>query len=141
MLAARPSFGDKRSSGYRSREGEMQTTRIGTLVAGTGLYLALLGPAHAQVCAPRKVTATGATASFAFLARSSARSAWTTKVAREARLGPVYSQWLRSQERRFACRKVEKRHLCLAIALPCRSIAAANAPPKSIPANVTLRPL
>jgi hypothetical protein len=120
----------------------MRMARFSACAVGFGIALAIGSPAQAQICAPRKISATGATASFAFLARVSARAAWTSKVTREPRLGPAYSQWLRSKERRTACRQVERRHVCLAISLPCRSSSSAAITPVSpLPTPAKQRPL
>ncbi len=79
-------------------------------------------PATAQTtCAPRKITATGKSATMTFFARARAKTAWVQKVAADSRLGPTYGQWLRARERRVVCRTVERQYICLAAALPCRS--------------------
>jgi hypothetical protein len=121
------------------REGDVTTTlwwRGATVALALGAT-----PAMAQVCAPRKISATGQTAQFALLGKISARTAWSSKVAGDPRLGSPYSTWLRGKERRLVCRKVERRHVCLAIALPCRSSSIFAAPVKSAPPNPKQRPL
>jgi hypothetical protein len=94
----------------------------------------------AKTCAARKISATGATAQFAILGRVAARAAWSSKVAAHPRLGSPYSSWLRSQDRRLVCRKVERRHLCLAVALPCRADGRFAAPVAVAPAPAAARP-
>jgi hypothetical protein len=104
--------------------------------------LALPTQVHAQTCAGRKVSATGATSQFALLGKVAARTAWSSKVSADPRLGSRYSTWLRGKERRIVCRKVDRRHICLAIALPCRGgglLPAAAAP--AVPADPKRRPL
>lgn len=97
-------------------------------------------PAEAKTCATRKISATGTTAQFAILGRVAARSAWSSKVAADPRLGPPYSSWLRSRDRRLVCRKVERRHLCLAVALPCRPDGRFSAPAAATPAAPVTNP-
>jgi hypothetical protein len=74
-----------------------------------------------EQCAVRKITATGQAARFAFFARSSAKTAWTAKITRDTKLGPVYSQWSRAQDQRTVCRKIDTRWTCIAAGLPCRN--------------------
>jgi hypothetical protein len=104
--------------------------------------MALPTQADAQTCAGRKVSATGATSQFALLGKVAARTAWSSKVTADPRLGSRYSTWLRGKERRIVCRKVERRHICLAIALPCRGggLLPATAVP-ALPADPKRRPL
>jgi hypothetical protein len=99
--------------------------------------------ARAQTCAGRKVSATGATAQFALLGKVAARTAWSLKVSADQRLGTRYSTWLRGKDRRIVCRKVERRHICLAIALPCRTGGSlpATAAPAVTPVDPKRRPL
>lgn len=87
-----------------------------------GLFTLCDAAAAARQCSERKTTASGAPSNLAFLARSRARAAWVGKVSRDARLGPTYAQWLKSQERRLVCRKVDTMSICVAVALPCRTI-------------------
>jgi hypothetical protein len=129
------------------------TNRAGASRAGAGArsFLAVLlvaaattvpTEADAQTCAGRKVSATGATSQFALLGKIAARTAWSSKVTADPRLGSRYSTWLRGKERRIVCRKVDRRHICLAIALPCRSggLLPATAAP-TVPADPKRRPL
>lgn len=122
--------------------------RPGGLAAACAMLigtLANVSPAAAKLCAARKISATGNTAQFAVLGRVAARTAWSSKVAADPRLGSAYSSWLRSNDRRLVCRKVGRRHLCLAVALPCRAdgrfAMPVSAPPLPAVANPKQRPL
>ena len=110
---------------------------FGALIA-VGI-VAVCSPAEAaQICAPRKITASGAPSNLTFFARSRAKAAWITKVTRDPRLGPGYAQWLKAREGRIICRKVDTQQICIAAALPCRNAGTAAPQPKS---TATLRPL
>ncbi len=93
----------------------------------------------AQMCAGRKITATGVPSNLTFLARSRAKTAWIAKVSADPRLGPTYAQWLKSQDRRTVCRKIDTQSICIAAALPCRTAGAISAPPQK--PSASLRPL
>jgi hypothetical protein len=134
----RPQALQKAAEDHVGRQDRFMTR---ALICGAAV-IGSLSSAHAQVCAPRKVSATGATAQFAILGKVAARTAWSTKVGNDPRIGPAYSTWLRGKERRIVCRKVDRRHVCLAIALPCRSsglFAAPAKPPTAL--NPKQRPL
>jgi hypothetical protein len=94
----------------------------------------------ARVCGGRKITATGAPSNLTFFSRSRAKAAWIGKVSRDSRLGPPYAQWLKSQDRRIVCRKVDTQSICIAAALPCKTAGATSVvlPPKP---SASLRPL
>ncbi len=93
-----------------------------------------------RMCGARKITATGAPSNFSFFARSRAKTAWIAKISRDPRLGPPYAQWLKSQDRRIVCRKLDTQSICIAAALPCRTIGVTPAAPVAKP-SATLRPL
>lgn len=116
--------------------------RIGATAAVIAALLSAAQPVlAANICAPRKITATGASSNLAFFARSRARTAWTAKVSRETRLGPNYAQWLRSRERRVVCRKLDTQTICIAAALPCRRLSATADTPLPAAKSATARPL
>ena len=114
------------------------------LVLAAGIVVAEPAAA-AQICAARKITATGASSNLSFFARSRARTAWVGKVSKESRLGPTYSQWLRARERRVVCRKLDTQIICIAAALPCRNVSAILQPSTeatpSLTKPVPVRPL
>ena len=115
---------------------------IGLAAALLATTLAAVEPAAgAQVCAARKIAATGAPSSLLFFARSRARAAWIAKVTREPRLGPIYAQWLRARERRVVCRKLDTLKICIAAALPCRKVTATFQSPAVATKPISARPL
>lgn len=93
----------------------------------------------ATVCAPRKVSATGANSAMSFFAKSRARAAWIRKVSSDPRLGANYAQWLRAGDRRIFCRKIDNRFICLAAAIPCRSGRVVSVSPMSAAPKQSVR--
>jgi hypothetical protein len=85
--------------------------------------------AEARVCATSSVSATGPAAYFKFSASNQARTAWSRKVTRNAKLGQAYSRWSLAKDAQVTCRNIADRFRCVAVADPCRSKAAVE-PPK-----------
>ena len=86
--------------------------------------------AEARVCATSSVSATGPTAYFKYSASNQARSTWSRKVTRNAKLGQAYSRWQLAKDAQVTCRMIADRYRCVAVADPCRAKAAA-APQKT----------
>ena len=107
----------------------MTGPRARAAIAAVMLAVSVGSAEAASVCVDRKVTATGNSSGMTFFARASSKAAWIRKVSRESRLGPTYAQWLRAKDRRTVCRKLDARHICLAVALPCRSGKVVAVPP------------
>jgi hypothetical protein len=118
--------------------------RCALAVAAIGLVsLAVAAPASAaKICTSRKITAIGAPSSLTFFSRTRAKSAWIAKVSRDPRLGPTHAQWLKSQDRRIVCRKVDTQSICIAAALPCRTAGSTPGPVlPPVKPSAALRPL
>jgi hypothetical protein len=80
--------------------------------------------AEARVCANSSVSATGSTAYFKYFASKQARTAWSRKVTRNAKLGQAYSRWSLAKDSKMTCRNIADRFRCVAVADPCRDKAA-----------------
>ncbi len=78
------------------------------------------GPAMAQECHGKAITATGTPALLEASAQSRARSAWIKRVRATRQLGPNYAAWLRSKDSSYVCRKAGKQLICDATATPCK---------------------
>jgi hypothetical protein len=84
------------------------------------------GSAAAAECSHRQITAQGAPASFAFLARSRAKAAWRAAVTQAEGLGADYAVWGIAEARSFTCTAqwragaVLAEQTCIASAAPCR---------------------
>jgi hypothetical protein len=138
-------FGDKRAKGG-TQTMHFRTVVSAVVLCGCGFAVGLADRAEAaRVCGGRKITATGAPSNLTFFSRSRAKTAWITKVGRDPRLGPAYAQWLKSQDRRVVCRKVDTQSICIAAALPCRTVGPISTGPNPAATPVTpsaaLRPL
>lgn len=81
---------------------------------------ALIGSAAAQDCALKPVKARGGSSVLEATAKSRARSVWIKKVNGDRKLGKTYAAWLRAKSPQYACRRVARRFVCVASAVPCK---------------------
>lgn len=96
----------------------MRMKPVPAMVVALGCLAA--GPAIAQECHTKAITATGTPALIEVSAKSRARSAWIKRVRGNRKLGPNYAAWLRSKEPSYVCRKTGKLLICDATATPCK---------------------
>lgn len=99
-----------------------QATAV-ALILGTMLLM----PARAWsqtpppiACHTKAIKATGGLSILEGGARSKARAAWIRRVKDHRKLGVDYAAWLRAKDPSYACKKLEKRHQCEAVAIPCK---------------------
>lgn len=84
--------------------------------------LACMGaPVQAGTCADRAVTARGDPSRFEVLAKAKARANWRAKVRAVPTLGAAYADFSRALAADYRCSQKDGRHVCVAVAHPCRS--------------------
>jgi hypothetical protein len=88
------------------------------MVAITGMSTPL--SAADTECYTKAIRAVGNRSILESTAKSRARSQWIKRVRSHRRLGPAYAAWLRAKSPRYSCKVVGRRHICEAIAIPCR---------------------
>ena len=93
------------------------------LAAATAALSAALGtgiPAVAATCAEQTVSARGEPSRFELLAKAKARGNWRAKVRAMPTLGAAYADWSKAWATHYRCSRKEGRHVCTAVAHPCR---------------------
>jgi hypothetical protein len=78
-------------------------------------------PADAATCAERPVTARGDPSRFELLAKAKARGNWRAKVRALPSLGALYADWNKALAADYRCSAKDGRHICVAVAHPCRN--------------------
>jgi hypothetical protein len=78
-------------------------------------------PAVAATCAERPVTARGEPSRFELMAKAKARGNWRAKVRALPSLGALYADWNKALAADYRCSQQDGRHICVAVAHPCRS--------------------
>jgi hypothetical protein len=76
--------------------------------------------AQAPQCGAKVIKATGGPGILENMAKSKARSAWMQRVRASKKYGPGYAAWLRAKDPTYACRKLNRRVVCEASAIPCK---------------------
>jgi hypothetical protein len=101
----------------------MPAPRLGALVASASVLavLAAANPATAATCADKPVSARGDPSRFEVLAKANARGNWRAKVRAMPALGAAYADFNKALAADYSCSEKDGRHVCVAVAHPCRS--------------------
>lgn len=74
----------------------------------------------AATCADLPVTARGDPSGFEMLAKAKARGNWRAKVRAMPTLGAAFADWYKALAADYRCGQEGGRHVCTAVAYPCR---------------------
>lgn len=99
----------------------MPALRLAVSAAAALAVLGLAAPAHAATCADQAVSARGDPSRFEVLAKAKARGNWRAKVRAMPTLGPDFADFSKAIAADYRCAVTDGRHLCTAIAYPCRN--------------------
>ena len=101
----------------------MSSPNFGAMAFFVAVLLAALAPsspASAATCADQPVTARGDPSRFEALAKAKARGNWRAKVRAMPALGASYADFNKALAADYRCDQRDGRHVCLAVAYPCR---------------------
>jgi len=93
---------------------------LATTAPALWLLAAAPTPSAAVTCADQPVTARGDPSRCETLAKAKARGNWRAKVRALPALGAAYADWNKALAPDYRCSEKDGRHVCFAVAHPCR---------------------